>query len=55
MNVFEADGQAELIVSIVVPSQADPIEASFNLLVNTQDGKATGLHPLLYTIMSILA
>ena len=48
VTVFEADGQAELIVSIIVPPQADPIEASFYLLVNTQDGTATGLHPLLH-------
>ena len=43
MNVFEAAGQAELIVSITVPAQVDLFENSFYLLVNTQDGTATGL------------
>ena len=42
VNVFEADRQAELIVSIKEPAQVDPIETSFYLLVNTQDGIATG-------------
>ena len=40
VNVFEADGQAELIVTINEPAQ---FENSFYLLVNTQDGTATGL------------
>ena len=43
VNVFEADRQAELIVTINEPAQVDPIETSFYLLVNTQDGTATGL------------
>ena len=43
MNVFEADRQAELIVSIIVPAQVDLFENSFHLLVNTQDETATGL------------
>ena len=43
VNVFEAETQAEFIVSINEPAQGDPIESSFYLLVNTQDGTATGL------------
>ena len=43
VNVFEADRQVEFIVSINGPAQEDPIENSFYLLVNTQDGTATGL------------
>ena len=43
VNVFEADRQAELIVTINEPAQVDPIDTSFYLLVNTQDGTATGL------------
>ena len=40
MNVFEADRQAEFIVSINGPAL---FENSFYLLVNTQDRTATGL------------
>ena len=43
VNVFEADRQAEFTVSISEPAQVDRIENSFYLLVNTQDGTATGL------------
>ena len=43
VNVFEADGPAELIVTINEPAPEDPIETSFYLLVNTQDETATGL------------
>ena len=43
MNVFEADGPVELIVSINALAQEDPTENSFYLLVNTQDGTAKGL------------
>ena len=43
VNVFEADRQAKFIVSINEPAPVDPIENSFYLLVNTQDGTATGL------------
>ena len=49
VNVFEADGQAELIVSIIKPAQVDLFENSFYLLVNTQDGTATGLPWITYT------
>ena len=40
VNVFEADRQAEFIVSINGPAL---FENSFYLLVNTQDRTATGL------------
>ena len=40
MNVFESDGMAKLTVAITLPTGADPIETSFNLLVNTLDGTA---------------
>ena len=43
VNAFEADRRAELIVSIIKPAQVDLFENSFYLLVNTQDGTATGL------------
>ena len=43
VNAFEADRQPELIVSINEPAQVDLFENSFYLLVNTQDGTATGL------------
>ena len=46
MNVFEADRQAELIVSINEPAL---FENSFYLLVNTQDRTATGLPWITYT------
>ena len=38
VNVSEGDGMANLTVAISVPPGADPIETSFNLLVNTLDG-----------------
>ena len=40
-TVLESDGVATLTVAISVPSEDDPIEASFYLLVNTMDGSAT--------------
>ena len=43
MNVFEADGQVELIVTINEPAKGDRFENSFYLLVNTQNQTATGL------------
>ena len=43
VNAFEAGRQPELIVSIIEPAQVDLFENSFYLLVNTQDGTATGL------------
>ena len=56
MNAFEADRQAQLIVSINEPVQVDLFENSFHLLVNTQDGTATGLSwlTLIYTIIFLL-
>ena len=49
VNVFEADRQPELIVSINQPAQVNLFENSFYLLVNTQDGTATGLPWITYT------
>ena len=43
VNVFEADRQVELIVTINEPAQEDQFENSFYLLVNSQDGAAKGL------------
>ena len=43
VTVFENAGVAQLTVAISVPPQADPIETSFFLLVNTNDGTAAGL------------
>ena len=40
VNVSEGDGMANLTVAISVPPETDPIETSFNLLVNTLDGTA---------------
>ena len=56
MNAFEADRQPELIVSISEPAQVDLFENSFYLLVNTQDGTATGLSwiTFVYTIIYLL-
>ena len=41
VTVLESDGVATLTVAITVPREADPIETSFYLLVNTMDGSAT--------------
>ena len=41
VTVFEDAGVAQLTVAISVPPQGDPIETSFFLLVNTNDGTAT--------------
>ena len=41
--VLEDAGVAQLTVAISVPPQADPIENSIFLLVNTNDGTAAGL------------
>ena len=38
VNVSESDGMATLTVAISMPPEADPIETSFYLLVNTIDG-----------------
>ena len=49
VTILESAGVAQLTVAISVPPQADPIETSFSLLVNTNDGTATagGLSPCL--------
>ena len=49
VTIFESAGVAQLTVAISAPPQADPIETSFSLLVNTNDGTATagGLSPCL--------
>ena len=39
--VRESDGVAQLTVAISAPLPGDPIETSFFLLVNTNDGTAT--------------
>ena len=41
VTVLESDGVATLTVAISVPREADLIETSFYLLVNTMDGSAT--------------
>ena len=41
VTVFESAGVAQLTVAISVPPGTDPIETSFSLLVNTNDGTAT--------------
>ena len=43
VNVFETDGQAELIIDIMEPAQTVTVETSFFLLVNSQDETASGL------------
>ena len=43
VTVLESAGVAQLTVAISVPPQGDPIETSFLLLVNTNDGTAAGL------------
>ena len=43
VTVSESDGVAQLTVSISMSPEADPIETSFFLLLNTSDGTATGL------------
>ena len=43
MTVLETDGVARLTVAITMPSEADLIDTSFFLLVNTFDGTATGV------------
>ena len=43
VTVSESDEVAALTVSIAMPTEADPIEMSFSLIVNTLDGTATGL------------
>ena len=47
VTVFESAGVAQLTVAISVPPGTDPIETSFSLLVNTNDGTAAGLSPCL--------
>ena len=41
VTVLESAGVAQLTVAISVPPQAEPIETSVFLLVNTNDGTAT--------------
>ena len=41
VSVPESAGVAQLTVAISVPPQGDPIDTSFFLLVNTNDGTAT--------------
>ena len=43
VTVSESDEVAALTVSITMPPEADPIEMSFSLIVNTLDGTATGV------------
>ena len=43
VTVLETDGIARLTVAITKPSEADLIDTSFFLLVNTFDGTATGM------------
>ena len=43
VTVLETDGVARLTVTITMPSEADLIDTSFFLLVNTLDGTATGV------------
>ena len=43
MTVLETDGVARLSVTITMPSEADLIDTSFFLLVNTLDRTATGV------------
>ena len=54
VNVSEDDGMVNLTVAISMPPGADPMETSFNLLVNTLDGTAmaAGL-PLLFLYVPI--
>ena len=43
VTVLETDGVARLTVGITMPSEANLIDTSFFLLVNTFDGTATGV------------
>ena len=43
VTVLESDRVAQLTVAISMPPEADPIETSFFLFVNTSDGTARGL------------
>ena len=43
VNVSESDGMAQLTVTVLMPPEADPIETSFYLIVNTSDGTARDL------------
>ena len=43
VTVLEDAGVAQLTVAISAPLQGDPIETTFFLLVNTNDGTAAGL------------
>ena len=38
VNVSESEGEAQLTVAILMPLEADPIETSFSLLINTMTG-----------------
>ena len=50
VSVPESAGVAQLTVAISVPPQGDPIDTSFFLLVNTNDGTAAGLSSVLSLI-----
>ena len=43
MTVLETDEITRLTVAITMPSEADLIDTSFFLLVNTLDGTVTGV------------
>ena len=43
VTVLESDGVARLTVTVTMPSEADLIDTSFYLLVNTLNGTATGV------------
>ena len=43
LTVLETDGVARLSATITMPSEADLIDTSFFLLVNTLDGTTTGV------------
>ena len=51
VNVSESDGVAQLTVAITIPTEENPLETSFSLLVNTLDRTATGLAWILGLIM----
>ena len=49
VTVSESDGVAQLTVKISMPHEEVPIDSEvlFSLVVNTSDGTATGLVPIL--------
>ena len=60
VTVFESDGVVKLTVAITVTSPTFENEPPFTLLVNTTDGRATGLpwyhckHQQLHTSSSLI-